>query len=150
MAKNIKINGASFSDVPAILVSLASGSGNAKFIEESEIQGGGVNVETLTVKPSSASTTFTISGLKGQPKAFVLQYNANLTTTSTRYVVAASSNGSQHQVTYAYKSGNNGYVYQSTSYLTVTYSNGTLTLKTSSTTSGGTFYNGNYRLVYVY
>ena len=112
--------------------------------------GGGANIDALTVKPSSASTTFAISGLKGEPKAFMLQYTGNITLASTRYVVSASGEGTTRRVTYGYKSGNNGYVYSSASYLTATYSNGTLTLKTSSSSNGGNFYNGNYSFIYVY
>lgn len=40
MAKSIKINGATYADVPAIEVPLATGTGKAKFIEESEAGGG--------------------------------------------------------------------------------------------------------------
>lgn len=41
MAKSIKINGASYSNVPSILIPLSAGTGYAKFIEESEAGGGG-------------------------------------------------------------------------------------------------------------
>lgn len=104
---------------------------------------------TLTIKPPSASTTWAISGLPGKPLAWSLTLMVNMTSASTRYVVSANGNGTTPMVQYAYKSGNNGYVYYSTSYITSTYSNGTLTLKTSSATNGGNFYNGNYRFVYV-
>lgn len=108
------------------------------------------NIETKSVTVSSASTSFTITGLRGEPKAFMLQIASNITLASTRYVISASSNGTTRRVQYAYKSGNNGYAYQSTSYLTATYSNGSLTLKTSSSTNGGNFYRGTYSFIYIY
>lgn len=111
-------------------------------------------VNSSTKSPGSASTTWTITGLSGQPIHFSFNCASNITAGSTRYAVAGEGywNGSAYstRVQYTYKSGNNAYVYQSASYLTATYSNGTLTLKTSSTSNGGNFYNSNYQFIYTY
>lgn len=68
MAKSIKINGATYSDVPAIEIPLASGSGTAKFIEESEASSGGgsdpLNVQGYHGMASVRTTSYTATGVK--------------------------------------------------------------------------------------
>ena len=106
---------------------------------------GSVNVATITAKPTTTNTTFSISGLLGEPKAFMLQYTGNITLASTRYVMAMCGN----KIQYGYKSGNNGYMNYSATNGSYTYSNGTLTLTASG--NSGSFYNGgNYILTYIY
>lgn len=67
MAKSIKINGATYSDVPAIEIPLATGTGTAKFIEESEASSGGssdaLNVQGYHGYTTINKTAYTASGV---------------------------------------------------------------------------------------
>ena len=66
MAKSIKINGATYSDVPAIEIPLAVGTGTAKFIEESEASSGGgsaLNVQGYHGYATINKTAYTASGV---------------------------------------------------------------------------------------
>lgn len=116
------------------------------------------NIKIISIVPdppivektvSGSGTTMTITGLLGEPKFWALESAANVTLGSTRYVVAAMGYNSTTTVTYCYRATLSGTAYYSNSYLTATYSDGTLTLKTSSSTNGGNF-TGNYRFIYVY
>lgn len=64
MAKSIKINGASYSNVPSILIPLSAGTGYAKFIEESEAGGGsGPNVQGYHGMGSVRTTSYSATGV---------------------------------------------------------------------------------------
>lgn len=106
--------------------------------------------KTMTFSNSSASTSMSITGFAAEPKSFSVTLASDVTSSSTRYVINVAGGAGVTMVTYAYKSGNNSYIYQSTSYCTTTYNNGTLTLRTTSSTNGGTFYKGTYRVIYSY
>lgn len=113
--------------------------------------GSGATVKTVSAKPSSNSTSLSFTGLTGQPKMFAIIPTGNITLGSTRYVTGVMYDGSKTHGTYGYRSGSSGTSYYSSSYFTWTYSNGTLTVKTSSSTNGGNFSaNASYLLVYVY
>lgn len=112
--------------------------------------GGGVTVKTATKKLSSNGTSISFTGLTGQPKMFAVIPTGNITLGSTRYVTGVVYDGSKTHGTYGYRSSSSGTSYYSASYFTWTYSNGTLTVKTSSTTNGGSFSSSvTYQLVYV-
>ena len=81
---------------------------------------------------------------------FSTMSTGNITLGTTRYVTGVHYDGTTTHGTYGYRSSSSGTSYYSASYFTWTYSNGTLTVKTSSTTNGGYFYNGvTYQLSYV-
>lgn len=114
-----------------------------------------LQVGTATTTPSSNATSisFTVSG---EPVAFMLHMTAtNYTMTSGYYVVeAVMYDGSTTTGSYYYykSGGGSGHTQNySNSYFSFTYSNGTLTVKSTSSTSGGYFYSGKqYKLLYVY
>lgn len=94
--------------------------------------------ETST-KLTSNNTTITFTGLTGEPTMFTIFPLGNITLGTTRYVTNVSYDGTTTHGIYGYRSGQSGTSYYSQSYFTWTYSNGTLTVKTSSTTNGGYF-----------
>ena len=89
MAKNITINGASFSDVPSILIPLASGSGYATFIDKDDAGGGGLpsgisamKIGTLDVTSAYTTTRQTFThGLGVTPDLVMVWANGNIATT---------------------------------------------------------------------
>lgn len=112
--------------------------------------GSGVTIKTASTKPSSNSTSISFTGLTAQPKMFAICPTGNITLGSTRYVTGVVYDGSTTRGTYGYRSGSSATSYHSASYFTWTYSNGTLTVKTSSSTNGGNFTSSvTYQLVYV-
>lgn len=112
--------------------------------------GSGATIKTVSVKPSSNSTSISFTGLTAEPKMFAIIPTGNITLDTTRYVTGVMYDGSETHGTYGYRSSSSGTSYYSASYFTWTYSNGTLTVKTSSTTNGGRFSSSvTYMLVYV-
>lgn len=153
MAKAIKINGASFSDVPSIRVPLANGTGYANFIDEDDVQGGGsVNVESITA--TGSGTTSISFSVKGKPIFFELHFETQFNSSATRIVTNVSNNGTSTFGCWNYQSNNKswGINYFSNTYFSYTYTtNGTLTIKSSSSTNGGVFRSSTtYRLTYGY
>lgn len=109
-----------------------------------------VSVRTATTKPSSNSTTISFTGLTAQPKMFAISPTGNITLGSTRYVTSVMYDGSTTHGTYGYRASSSATSYYSASYFTWTYSNGTLTVRTNSSTNGGNFTSSaTYKLVYV-
>lgn len=112
-------------------------------------------VGSATKTLSSRSTSISFTGLTGSPSAFYICPTGNITySTSYRYVSCVSYDGSITKGVYVVSSGsssNRTYTgTYSTSYFTWTYSNGTLTVKSSSSTNGGYFANNvAYQLIYV-
>lgn len=117
--------------------------------------GGGGTVDTATVTNSSATaTSISFSGLDGEPIAFVVRVTTTITSsgnTTYYYVSCMRYNGTNTQGTY-FRVGSTRGIYNDTSHYSFTYSNGTLTVRSSAsrTTAGGSFYNGTYELTYVY
>lgn len=107
-------------------------------------------IATATTKPSSNSTSIAFTGVSGEPKLFAICPTGNITLGSTRYVTSVIYDGTTTHGIYGYRSGSSATSYYSASYFTWTYSNGTLTIKTSSSTNGGNFSSSaTYMLVYV-
>ena len=112
--------------------------------------GGGATIATKTTKPSSNTTSISFTGLTAEPKMFAINPTGNITLGSTRYVTSVIYDGSKTHGIYGYRSSSSGTSYYSASYFTWTYSNGTLTVKTSSSTNGGNFSSSaTYQLTYV-
>lgn len=110
----------------------------------------GASVGFASTKPSSNSTSISFTGLTGQPKMFAISPTGNITLGSTRYVTGVMYDGSTTHGTYGYRSSSSATSYYSASYFTWAYSNGTLTVTTSSSTNGGNFTSSTtYKLVYV-
>ena len=106
--------------------------------------------KTTTTKLSSADTTITFTGLTAQPKMFSIVPTTNITLSSTRYVTGVTYDGTTTHGVYGYRQSSSATSYYSSSYFTWTYSNGTLTVKTNSSTNGGNFTNSvAYQLTYV-
>ncbi len=105
---------------------------------------------TATTKPNSNSTSIAFTGLTAEPKMFAISPTSNITLGSTRYVTGVMYDGAKTHGTYGYRSGSSATSYYSASYFTWTYSNGTLTVKTSSSSNGGNFTSSTtYQLTYV-
>ncbi len=116
--------------------------------------GGSASIGTKTATNSdNTATSLSFSSLSGMPKAFFLRCTSQLTRSSSYsyyYVVSMRYNGTN--TTGNYWRMSNGTFYNDTSHYSYTYSNGTLTLSSSAArgSAGGSFYNGNYELVYIY
>ena len=112
--------------------------------------GSSATIKTATAKLSYYGTSISFTGLTAEPKMFALIPTGNITLGTTRYVTGVMYDGSTTHGTYGYRSGSSGTSYYSASYFTWTYSNGTLTVKTSSSSNGGNFAaNLTHQLVYV-
>lgn len=122
----------------------------AAALEGKAAGGGSAAVENVSTKPSSNSTSISFSGLSGEPKMFAICPTSNITLGSTRYVTGVAYDGTTTMGTYGYRSGSSATSYYSESYFTWTYNNGTLTVRTSSSTNGGNFTSSTtYKLVYI-
>ena len=109
-----------------------------------------VEINILTKKLSSNGTSISFTGLTEEPKMFAISPTGNITLSTTRYVTSVMYDGEKIHGTYGYRSSSTGTSYYSNSYFTWTYSNGTLTVKTSSATQGGNFSSSvTYQLAYV-
>lgn len=107
------------------------------------------SIYTTTATLSSRNRTISFTGLTEEPKMFAIIPTAQVTlSTSYRYVVNVIYDGSATHGIYAYGSSSTYRAYYSNTYFTTTYSDGTLSVKTSSTSNGGYFMNGvAYKLV---
>ena len=116
--------------------------------------GAGANIVTKTVTNSSSSNiSLAFSELGGEPKAFFVRCMAQLTRNSSYsyyYITTVRYDGTNTYGNYWRMSS--GAVYEDTSHYSFTYSNGTLTVKSSGARGsvGGSFYNGKYELTYIY
>lgn len=118
--------------IAAALEGKASGSGSAP--QEPQMA-----IYVTTTKLNSNNQTISFSGLPGEPKAFAIIPTGNITLGSSRYVTSVVFDGTTTHGVYCYRSGSSATAYYSSSYFTRTYSNGMLSIKTSSTTNGGSF-----------
>jgi hypothetical protein len=113
-----------------------------------------VEIKILTAKLSSDGTSISFTGLTEEPKMFAICPTGNITfNTSNRFIVNVVYDGTTTQGMYAVGSGSWNATYTGTysnTYFSWTYSNGTLTVKTSSSTNGGNFSSSvTYQLAYV-
>lgn len=115
--------------------------------------GGSVSVETKTTTLSSVSQTIQFTSLKGTPKYWFLRTTSQISSSSTTYyyIVDIRYNGT-NTTGNSFRLGSTRRIYNITSGLSYTYSNGTLTVTagSSASSSPGQFYNGGYELVYIY
>lgn len=113
----------------------------------------GAHIAETTKSLTSNATSIAFTGLSAQPKAFMLIATTQITVSSTYYVSSVMSNGTDTYGAYVRKGSgsSSAYQYVSSSYFSWTYSNGTLTVKTQSSTYGGYFKSSvTYRLIYIY
>lgn len=119
-----------------------------------EASGGSASILSKEVTPSSNSLTIEFTGLAGEPSAFSVQTNTNITLASTRYVVNVNYDGTETEGVCGYTSGTtwsttatNAY---SASNFTWTYADGTLTVTSGGASTGGYFKSATvYKLFYV-
>lgn len=119
--------------------------------------GSGGNIGQLSVTPTANATTVTISGLLGTPKWFMFFPTAAIPAASgSRRVTAHTySGGDLHDYGWALISSGSSYyatysVTPDDTNFTHSYSNGTLTLRSGSASTGGVYHNVLYALVYGY
>lgn len=110
-------------------------------------------VYTAESTPTANSLSISFTGLSGIPTLFSVTPIEDVTVGTTRYVVGVEFDGTKTRSStsyYATSGTTNRRVFYSESYVTYTYSNGTLTITSQSATTGGYFQNGiTYRLVYI-
>lgn len=179
MAQNISLLGATYSAVPAVNLP-KQGGGTATFTDVTDTtaeaadvasgkyfytsagtrtqgtaSGGSVQFDTKTVTAGSTyPTSLQFTSMKGQPKAFVVRLNANVTSSSTTYyyiVDVTMFNGTVHGN--VFRLGSTRAVNSITSGYSYSYSGTTLTVTSSAASrsaSPGAFYSGSYELFYVY
>ena len=111
----------------------------------------GMKVATAETTLSARDTTITFTGLKALPLFFSIGTTSDITMNrSYRNLINITYDGTTtHSDTYYLSGGNSGYGrYFST--CTWNYNNGTLTVNSAGTGTTGYFYNGTWRLIYVY
>ena len=117
--------------------------------------GGEVQFDTKTATASNYPTSLSFTGMKGEPKAFVVRLNASVSSsgsTTYYYIVDISHFGTTTHGN-CFRIGSTRRVDNITSGYSYTYSNGTLTITSSASSrsaSPGAFYNGSYELLYCY
>ena len=116
----------------------------------------GARMATATASPGSGtSLSLSFSGLQGEPKMFGVRAPANTITTSYSYrrVIFVGYDGTADMFGVSGKGptgGSSMNLYSTGSRFSFTYNNGTLTITSSGSTTGGYFVNGNYTLMYAY
>ena len=181
MAQNITLLGASYSAVPAVRLP-KTGGGTADFTDVSDTTaaasdvvsgkyfytaegvrtagtnsggGGEVQYDTQTATASNYPVSLAFSSMKGEPKAFVLRLNAQVSSsgsTTYYYIVDICAFGTTTHGN-CFRIGSTRRVDNITSGYSWSYSNGTLTITSSASSrsaSPGAFYNGSYELLYAY
>lgn len=179
MAQNITLLGASYSDVPGVVLP-KTGGGTALFTDVADTtavaedvaegklfhladgslatgtaSGGGASIDTKTLTNSSnTATSLQFTSMKGVPIAFFLRCTTQIVSsgnTSYYYVDNMRYNGTNTQGTYV-RIGSTRGIYPDTTHYRYSYSGTTLTVTStgSRTGAGGSFYNGTYELVYIY
>ena len=116
--------------------------------------GGTSTCDTKTMtNDDNQATSIQFTNLSGEPKWFFVRCTSQLSRSSSYsyyFVTDIRYNGTNHNGNYYRRS--NGTYYNDTSHYSHTYSNNTLTVSSSANrgSAGGSFYNGNYELVYIY
>ena len=181
MAQNISLLGASYSAVPAVLLP-KQGGGTARFDDASVTTatasdvasgktflasdgtittgtasggGGSVSFDTKTATASNYPVSLSFSSMKGEPKAFVVRMNAQVSSsgsTTYYYIVDIAAFGTTTHGN-CFRIGSTRRVDNITSGYSWSYSNNTLTITSSAASrsaSPGAFYSGSYELLYAY
>lgn len=181
MAQSISLWGATYSDVPAVLLPKST-SGTARFTDvtpttatDSDVASGkiyfksdgsqstgtasggdgNVSYDTKTATASDYPTSLSFTSMKGQPKAFVVRLNAQVSSsgsTTYYYIVDISAFGTTTHGN-CFRIGSTRRVDNITSGYSWSYSGTTLTITSSASSrsaSPGAFYNGSYELLYAY
>lgn len=113
-----------------------------------ESSGATIATATKTQSLNSTSISFDVASL---PKSFHCMVDTEMSLSSTRYIMSVMSDGESTHGVWGYGSSKTYRCYHSNSYYTWTYSNGVLTITSSSSTNGGYFRGGySYRLIYAY
>ena len=180
MAQNITLLGASYSDVPAVLLP-KTGGGTARFTDTSVTTatdpdvasgkiyikadgsqgtgtasgGGSVSMDTKTATASSYPVTLSFTGMKGKPKMFACHSTSQISSSgnTTYYYVTdfiMTGEGTAHGN--CFRIGSTRRTQAVTSGYTWSYSGTTLTLTSSaaSRSSAPGAFNNTYELTYVY
>lgn len=117
--------------------------------------GGSVQYDTKTATASDYPVSLAFTNMKGEPKAFVLRLNAQVSSsgsTTYYYIVDVAHFGTTTHGN-CFRIGSTRRVDNITSGYSYTYSNSTLTITSSASSrsaSPGAFYNGSYELLYAY
>lgn len=181
MAQNITLLGASYSDVPAVRLP-KTGGGTADFTDVTDTTaaasdvasgkyfytaagvrtagtssggGGSVQYDTKTATGADYQTSLSFTSMKGEPKAFVLRLNAQVSSsgsTTYYYIVDISAFGTTTHGN-CFRIGSTRRIDNITSGYSWSYSGTTLTVTSSAASrsaSPGAFYNGSYELLYAY
>ena len=181
MAQNITLLGASYSAVPAVQLP-KTGGGTATFTDVTDTTaaaadvasgkyfytsagvrtkgtssggGGSVSFDTKTATASNYPTSLEFTSMKGQPKAFVVRLNAQVSSsgsTTYYYIVDISAFGTTTHGN-CFRIGSTRRVDNITSGYSWSYSGTTLTITSSASSrsaSPGAFYSGSYELLYAY
>ena len=181
MAQNISWLGHSWTAVPAITLP-KTGGGTAKFADASpttaavsdvasgkvflgsdgELKtgtasggGGSISYATATATASNYPTSLAFTNLSGEPKAFVVRLNAQVSSsgsTTYYYIVDIAHFGTTTHGN-CFRIGSTRRIDNITSGYSYSYSNKTLTVTSSAASrsaSPGAFYSGSYELIYAY
>lgn len=182
MAQNITLMGASYSDVPGVNLPKTGGgqayfadttpttavasdvaSGKIFFLSDGSQTtgtasgGGSLTVATKTLTNTATTQTLSFSSLSGQPKYWFLRITSQLSSSgsTTYYYIADLFYDGTNIKGNSFRIGSTRRIYNITSGISQSYSNGTLTITGGSATgsSPGQFYGASgigYELVYIY
>lgn len=137
-------------------ITISNGQSNLWSVTGTYSGGGGassIDTKTLTNSTNTA-TSLQFTSMNGQPIAFFLRCKTQIQSsgsTSYYYVDNMRYNGTNTQGTYT-RIGSTRGIYPDTTHYSYSYSGTTLTVTSSGsrTGAGGSFYNGDYELVYIY
>ncbi len=120
---------------------------------ENSGDGDGMKIGTAETVPSSNATSISFTGLTEEPAFFTVEAVESVTLSTTRSITSIVYDGEKTVGRYGYKSGSTSSATVSTTYSETAYSwtfeNGTLTVNSSSSTSGGYFKSQTtYKLTY--